>query len=283
MDYHNGIHGSIHRGETVILFLLTFFMKPYILKSSLDSPILLTCEHASPRIPKNLDKLGLSSAELRGAKDLYDPGSEQLARMLAEKLGASMLLSTTSRLVIDYNRRLDMQGVAGNTYHAPALKTELLTELDGQEVIVPIVANQKKSAQLAVARYKQYVQPYQTAGIALAQRLVATHGHCLVLSVHSFYPVYRGDVRKTDIDVLYDVAVREGKVFAQVVKKQTSLVVAENKPWGMKDVDGGVFNGLQSQAGVTLLAVDINNRLLQTGRAIQVMARTLVPAIRMHS
>lgn len=263
-------------------FSSQFFMKPYILKTNLQSPILLTCEHASPRIPKNLDKLGLSSAELRGAKDLYDPGSEQLTRMLAEKLGASMLLATTSRLVIDYNRRLDMQGVAGNTYHAPALKTELLTELDGKEVIVPIVANQKKSTQLTAMRYKQYVHPYQSAGIALAQRLVATHGRCLVLSVHSFYPVYRGDVRKTDIDVLYDVAVREGKEFAQVVKKQTSLVVAENKPWGMKDVDGGVFNGLQSHAGVTLLAVDINNRLLQTGRAIQVMTRTLVPAIRSH-
>lgn len=257
-------------------------MKPYILKTNQRSPILLTCEHASARIPKDLNKLGLSFPELRGAKDLYDPGSAQLTRTLAEKLGANMLLATTSRLVIDYNRRLDMQGVAGNAYHAPALKTELLTELGGEETIVPILANQKKSAQLSVTRYKKYVQPYQAAGIALAQRLVAIHGHCLVLSVHSFYPVYRGDVRKVDIDVLYDAAVREGKQFAQVVKKQTSLVVAENKPWGMKDVDGGVFNSLQSQPGVTLLAVDINNRLLQSQRAVQTLAQVLVPAIRLH-
>lgn len=264
------------------MFLLTFFMKSYILKTNQKSPILLTCEHASARIPKDLNKLGLSFPELRGAKDLYDPGSAQLTRMLAENLGASMLLATTSRLVIDYNRRLDMQGVAGNAYHAPALKTELLTDLDDKEIIVPIVANQKKSARLAVARYKQYVQPYQVAGTTLAQRLVAIHGHCLVLSIHSFYPVYRGDVRKTDIDVLYDVAVREGKQFAQVVKKQTSLVVAENKPWGMKDVDGGVFNSLQSQPGVTLLAVDINNRLLQSKSAVHALARALSPAIRLH-
>jgi predicted N-formylglutamate amidohydrolase len=258
-------------------------MKPYILNTNLRSPILLTCEHASRRIPKNLGKLGLTAAELRGAKDLYDPGSEQLTRMLAEKLGASILLATTSRLVIDYNRRLDMQGVAGNAYHAPALKTELLTELEGKEKIVPIVPNQKKSAQLAAMRYKQYVQPYQTAGIACAQRLVATYGHCLVLSVHSFYPVYRGEVRKTDIDVLYDVAVREGKEFAQTVKKQTSLVVAENNPWGMRDVDGGVFKSLQMVPGVTLLAVDINNRLLQSHRAVQALVRVLVPAMRLHS
>ncbi|MBL8031230.1 MAG: N-formylglutamate amidohydrolase [Candidatus Doudnabacteria bacterium] len=258
-------------------------MKPYILKANLRSPILLTCEHASARIPKNLDRLGLSSAELRGAKDLYDPGSEQLTRTLAESLGASMLLATTSRLVIDYNRRLDMQGVAGNGYHAPALKTELLTELEGIETIVPIVTNQKKSTRLAAVRYEQYVQPYQAAGLALAQRLVAKHGHCLVLSVHSFYPVYRGDVRKVDIDVLYDRAVTEGKRFAGVVKKQTSLVVAENKPWGMKDVDGGVFTSLQNRSDITLLAVDINNRLLQNRRAIQAMARVLVPAVRVHT
>lgn len=273
---------SIKRGETVILFLLTFFMKPYILKSSLDSPILLTCEHASPSIPKNLDKLGLSSAELRGAKDLYDPGSEQLTRMLAEKLRANMLLATTSRLVIDYNRRLDMKGVAGNTYHAPALKMELLTELDGEEKSVPILGNQKKSTQLAVVRYREYVQPYQDAGVKLAQRLVALHGHCLVLSVHSFYPVYYGAERKTDIDVLYDVAAREGKRFAAIVGQHTSLCVAQNKPWSMKDADGGVFDSLQRESGVTVLAVDVNNRLLQSQSAVQTLARVLVPAIRLH-
>lgn len=257
-------------------------MKPYILKKNLRSPIVLTCEHASARIPRALGNLGLNAAEIRGAKDLYDPGSELLTRMLAEKLQASMLLATTSRLVIDYNRRLDMQGVAGNTYHAPALKTELLTDIQGREQIVPISGNRKNAAELTTMRYREYVQPYQTAGAALAQQLVAVHGHCLVLSVHSFYPVYRGDVRKTDIDVLYDLAVADGKRFAKTVKQHTSLVVAENKPWGMKDVDGGVFNSLQSQPGLTLLAVDINNRLLRSRQAVQAMARVLAPAVRMH-
>lgn len=268
----------INRGETAICFS-SHFMKPYILKSNLHTPLLLTCEHASARIPRGLGKLGLSKAELRGAKDLYDPGSEQLARALAEKLKASILLATTSRLVIDYNRRLDMKGTADNTYHAPALKTELLTELEGEEKIVPILGNQKKPAQLTVQRYRDFVQPYHDAGVSLAQRLVATHGHCLIVSVHSFYPKYSGVERTTDIDVLYDAAVVEGKRFAVAARQHTTLVVEENKPWSLKDADGGVFKNLQTNQGIVLLAIDVNNKLLQSTKGVMKIAQAIIPAI----
>lgn len=255
-------------------------MKPYILKKNLQSPILITCEHASSRIPRAFGTLGLTREQVAGAKDLYDPGSEALARMLAQQLGSSLLMASLSRLVIDYNRRLDMHGVAQNAYHAPALKTQLLTEIDGQELLVPIPANMQRSRILERQRYRSFVTPYQTAGTALAFELAARHGRCVVVSVHSFYPVYAGQERSVNIDVLYDVSVAAGKVFARQVRRHTAVRVAENKPWGLRDVDGGVFNQLQRTPQIVLVGVDINNAQLSTMRGVKNIAQTLTEALR---
>lgn len=254
-------------------------MKPFVLHKRLDSPILITCEHASSRIPRELGTLGLTREQLGGAKDLYDPGSEALARSVARQLNCSVLISTTSRLVIDYNRRLDMQGVADNAYHAPALKAQLLTDIAGREVVVPIPGNLRRSPVLEKQRYRQYVLPFQQAGMQLVSDLVKLHGTCVVLSVHSFYPVYAGKLRTVDIDVLYDASRTTGKALARLVRRHTRVRVAENKPWSLRDADGGVFKALQSQPGVALLAVDVNNIQLKTVRGVSGVARTLVLAL----
>lgn len=68
-----------------------------------DSPILLVCEHAGQAIPADLEGLGLAP----GVIDLHvgwDIGAEDLARALADRLGAPLILQRYSRLVIDCNR-----------------------------------------------------------------------------------------------------------------------------------------------------------------------------------
>lgn len=67
------------------------------------SPVLLLCEHAGQAISEDLDGLGLPE----GAIDLHigwEIGAERLARSLAEKLDAPLILQRYSRLVIDCNR-----------------------------------------------------------------------------------------------------------------------------------------------------------------------------------
>jgi predicted N-formylglutamate amidohydrolase len=269
----------INRGEAIRVFLLYFFMNPYTLNTRLYSPILLTCEHASGRIPKRFGKLGLTIAELNGAKDLYDPGSLELARKMAQLLNCSLLTSNVSRLVIDYNRRLDMKGVAKNTYHAPALKLELLTEIKGAETRVPIPMNHRERAS-AKMRYHTYVEPYKNAGVKLATKLAQLHGTCIVFSVHSFYPLYNGSVRTVDVDIMFDVAKKLGTRIARAAAGLTTLRVATNKPWGMKDADGGVFNALQFNSQTQVLASDVNNRLLTNVTSIREIASVLAQSIK---
>ena len=68
---------------------------------------ILTCDHASPRIPRRLGNLGLAAAD-RLRHVAWDIGTAALARRLARILDAPLVLSGYSRLVVDCNRPLEV-------------------------------------------------------------------------------------------------------------------------------------------------------------------------------
>ena len=66
-------------------------------------PFVVVCEHASNRLPRSLGTLGLSRADL-DRHIAWDPGAAKVARRLADRLDAALVLQRYSRLVIDCNR-----------------------------------------------------------------------------------------------------------------------------------------------------------------------------------
>ena len=66
---------------------------------------MVVCDHASNRVPRRLDGLGLGPAALADHIG-WDPGAAAVARLLARDLDAPLVLSGYSRLVIDCNRPL---------------------------------------------------------------------------------------------------------------------------------------------------------------------------------
>jgi predicted N-formylglutamate amidohydrolase len=68
--------------------------------------VILTCDHASDRIPRRLGTLGVSAAD-RKRHVAWDIGAEAVARRLSEFLDAPLILCGYSRLVVDCNRPLD--------------------------------------------------------------------------------------------------------------------------------------------------------------------------------
>ena len=68
-----------------------------------EAPVLLVCEHAGRAIPKTLGTLGLNKKVLMSHRG-WDIGAEALARNLAKRLNAPLILQRYSRLVIDGNR-----------------------------------------------------------------------------------------------------------------------------------------------------------------------------------
>ena len=57
------------------------------------APFLLCCDHASPRIPRVLDNLGLES-HLLDLHIAYDIGAEAMTRLMAEQLDERAVFSS---------------------------------------------------------------------------------------------------------------------------------------------------------------------------------------------
>lgn len=69
-------------------------------------PLLIVCDHASRRIPTEMNNLGVSEAHLC-SHIAMDIGAGDVARKLGSILGVPVVLASNSRLVIDCNRTLD--------------------------------------------------------------------------------------------------------------------------------------------------------------------------------
>ena len=68
-----------------------------------DAPLMLVCEHAGRAIPRALGDLGLP-ADALASHIGWDIGAERVARTVAQRLGAPLVIQRYSRLVIDANR-----------------------------------------------------------------------------------------------------------------------------------------------------------------------------------
>ena len=249
-----------------------------------NSNIFLTCEHASKNIPQKYENLGLSISELENCKDLYDPGAAEITQILAKELGANALVADISRLVIDYNRKLNSKTKNNNKHHSCALKTELLVEENGVEKMVKIPGNistnDNKFEAEEQERYTEYVMPYINEGYVVIEKLRKKHKKTYVMQIHSFYPKYNGEERTVDIGVLYypEKSANAEKLLNNLQEK-TDLCVAGNRPWSMQDIDGVVFEEVEKMQDVEVIGFDINNKHLKTKKGIEKIVKLLLSAI----
>lgn len=146
------------------------------------SRVLLTCEHASDRIPDGWT-WSPEDAHLEGTHWAYDLGAADLTRDLAAALKAPAVLSRFSRLLVDPNRAED----------SPTL---ILGWAEGR----PVALNQDVTVEERERRLRTLHRPYHEAVDA---SLAEAHAEVL-FSVHTFTPVYEGVERWMEIGVLFD-------------------------------------------------------------------------------
>ena len=141
----------------------------------------ITCDHASPAIPPELDDLGLGPAEL--ARHIaWDVGAAEVARGLAALLDVAAVLCGTSRLVVDCNRMADDP-------------TAMPMVSDG----IAVPGNVDLDAPERERRRRLYFRPYHDE---VARRLARAGPEALVISVHSFTPVMDGVERPWHVGVV---------------------------------------------------------------------------------
>ena len=176
---------------------------------------LLVCDHASNRIPLILNDLGLGADQL--ARHIaWDPGAAEVARGLAARLDAPVLLGGYSRLAIDLNRPL-------------ASPESIAERSDG----VSIPGNRALSPAARSQRIAALFDPYHQAIERLLDKRVGQT--TVLLSIHSFSPVLGAQRRPWEVGVGYGRDPRLARTFLQALRRPGDVLVGDNEPYGVED------------------------------------------------
>ena len=181
------------------------------------SPFLLTCDHYGRLIPALLGDLGVSENE-RKRHIGWDIGIAGVAEQLSHALDAHLVAQRYSRLVIDCNRPPDV-----------ASAIPLISEA------TPVPGNAGLSQDARDARRRLIFDPYHDRiEEIIAQRRDAGQPTVLV-SLHSFTPVYAGVARPWHIGTLYQHDTRLPPLLLQHLRDEPDLVVGDNEPYAVSD------------------------------------------------
>ena len=186
---------------------------------SLESGLLIICDHASNALPAQYGSLGLPQAELERHIG-YDIGAAAVTRALAGLLGCPAVLSCYSRLLIDPNRGED----------DPTLVMRLS---DG--AVVP--GNRTVDADEVEHRLETFHRPYHRAIGAEIDRALDAGIAPTILSMHSYTPVWRGVPRPWHAALLWDADERFTRPLIEALVAPGDLIVGDNEPY-----DGALRN-----------------------------------------
>ncbi len=211
------------------------------------SPFLLLGDHAGLAIPRRLDRLGLSEADL-SRHIACDIGVEGLGVRLASRLDAAFVRQTYSRLVIDCNRALDAEG-------------SIATLSDG--AVIP--GNQGLDAAMRKARAAEIFTPYHDH---IAGRLEERTDRTFIVSLHSFTPRLGEEVRPWRYGVLHrqDSALSRA-VLTELKARLDPDTVGDNAPYVMDEIDFTVPHHADPR-GLDYLELEVRQDLIadETGR-----------------
>jgi predicted N-formylglutamate amidohydrolase len=209
-----------------------------------DSPFVLIADHAGQRIPARLGDLGLSQAELDRHIG-WDIGIAGLAERLSEKLDAFAILQTYSRLVIDCNRPLEAPG-------------SIVAVSDG--TVVP--GNEGLDDDARTARALEIFAPYHARITQELDRRSERSPAPVLVSLHSFTPVFAGFVRPWHTGVLYHRDARLAHALRDALRAEAGLEVGDNEPYAVSDTSDFAVPVHGEQRGLLHVELEIRQDLI---------------------
>jgi predicted N-formylglutamate amidohydrolase len=214
-----------------------------IVNPSGGSDVVLVCEHASHTIPPEFAGLGLD-AESRLSHIAWDPGAREVAVALSAHFDAPLVAQKVSRLVYDCNR-------------PPNAQSAMPAKSAGQ--IIPGNINLSKGER--AERTKRFYNRFRDALSSVIEARIA-HGRApVVITVHSFTPLYMGARREVEVGILHDGDTRLADTMLGAAAG-SAFNVQRNSPYGPED---GVTHTLITQAlsrGLANVMIEVRNDLV---------------------
>ncbi|MCZ4273467.1 N-formylglutamate amidohydrolase [Maritalea porphyrae] len=225
-----------------------------LLNQSGVSPVLLICEHASNFIPAEYADLGLTE-DVQKSHIAWDPGALGVTQHLCEMLNAQAVVGRVSRLVYDCNR----------PPHA-------VDAVPARSEIFDVPGNAHLSPEQYQHRVDQCFVPFTEM---LAKTIRWSQKARVLVTLHSFTPIYNGEKRDTDIGILHDTDSRLADAMLDAAAKFTNLRIERNKPYGPED---GVTYTLKAQGmenGLLNVMIEVRNDLIATPEQQKDIAKLL--------
>jgi predicted N-formylglutamate amidohydrolase len=225
------------------------------------SPAFIICEHASSTLPQRFGDLGLPSEAL-SSHIAWDPGALAVARGMSVALDATLVHQRFSRLVYDCNRPPDSPGAMPEV-------SEIYT----------IPGNQRLGAAERQARTEALYIPFHDRIRALIRERAARGQQTVIVTIHSFTPVYMGVPREVELGILHDADRRFADRMLDAAKGAPLYRTERNMPYGPEDgvthtlVLHGIANGLQN------VMIEVRNDLISEDIGQGVMADYLTGLI----
>lgn len=232
------------------------------------SDYFLICEHAGRLIPRAYGDMGLSAVDLE-RHIAWDIGARQVSLELSALLDAPLFTQRYSRLVCDCNRRPDVADFA------PARS---------EDTVVP--ANIAITDEERKARAEAIFWPFQNAVSEALDARAAAGRRTVLVTIHSFTPVFRGQSRPWEIGILYNRDRLLAPGMAQWLKANTDFCVGVNEPYSVGDETDYAIPVHGERRGLHCVEIEIRHDLIRTdenarkwadvvARAVQAVAPSL--------
>lgn len=224
-----------------------------VLNAEGSASVVIVCEHASCFIPDRFDHLGLT-VDARTSHAAWDPGALAVAKGMSQRLDAPLVASKVSRLVYDCNR-----------------PPEAPDAMPARSEVIDVPRNKDLTAAERAERTNLFYEPFR----ATVAHTLDTKADPVLVTIHSFTPVYHGSPRAVEIGLLHDDDTRLTDAMLASAAAHTKLKVARNAPYGPED---GVTHTLKEHAlpyKRPNVMIEIRNDLIATEDAQTDMAQML--------
>jgi predicted N-formylglutamate amidohydrolase len=188
------------------------------IKQTGHSPFLFTCDHYGRLIPRALGDLGLPEQELT-RHIAWDIGIAGVAEALSGRLDAHLIAQRYSRLVIDCNRPPEV-----------ASSIPIISEATA------IPGNEALAREAAELRRRLIFEPYHRRIDEVLDRRLRDNRPTVLVSLHSFTPVYAGIARPWHVGTLYHRDTHLPPLLLKHLRAEADLVVGDNEPYAVSDV-----------------------------------------------
>lgn len=224
------------------------------------APVVLTCEHATYRLPDGI-RPDRDEREVLRTHWGWDIGAWSLTRELALSLRCGAVGGRWSRLWVDLNRRIDDPTLARR-------------DAEG----IPLSWNRKLGPPALERRVLDYHTPYHVEVDRLILRRVVRGLRPLIFSVHSYTPVFDRRTRRFDIGILYERDLAAARHLGRHLRGG-GLSVRYNEPYsGM----AGMMYSVDRHAkhhDLPCLELEVNQELFDDPRNLRRLASLVAPAV----